>query len=182
MTHLRWAGPSSAKDIACATGIAAKSVTNSLCNLKALNKVESYGVHQWRAIGGVARLGDVQIGVPAVDALSPQGDGGEAERRDPEPEIPAVPMARKAADELSPIADDDAIALRVVAESLAAKAFWPKPARDELGLLARAEAVASDIEDLIGDACDRQLGHDLIKALTIANGAMHRAAHRLAQG
>lgn len=52
--------------------------------------------------------------------------------------------------------------------------------RTSLGLRDRVEAIASDIEDAIGDACDARLAHELIKALTVANGATQRALRQLA--
>ena len=52
--------------------------------------------------------------------------------------------------------------------------------RAPLGLRDRVEAIASDIEDAIGDACDARLAHELIKALTVANGATQRALRQLA--
>jgi hypothetical protein len=47
------------------------------------------------------------------------------------------------------------------------------------GLPERLTAITQDIEDALGDACDAQLPHDLIKALVVANGAAHRAARLL---
>lgn len=43
----------------------------------------------------------------------------------------------------------------------------------------RLAAILVDIEDALGDACDAQLPHELIKALVVANGAAHRAARLL---
>ena len=107
------------------------------------------------------------------ESLSLRGAAGHAVSRRAQPktakapavvvpaEIPQVPVARKAADELPGI---------------------PDLVRAPLGLLDRAEAVAVDIMELVEDACDQQLDHALIKALVTANGAMQRAARRLAQG
>lgn len=53
------------------------------------------------------------------------------------------------------------------------------PAIPAGGLPERLTAITQDIEDALGDACDAQLPHDLIKALVVANGAAHRAARLL---
>jgi hypothetical protein len=47
------------------------------------------------------------------------------------------------------------------------------------GLRDRVEAVLTDMEDVVGDACDLQLDHDTIKALVISLAAMQRAARKL---
>lgn len=57
----------------------------------------------------------------------------------------------------------------------------PRIVRSQLGLRDRLEAVVTDIEDAIGDACDAQVQHDVIKALTLANGATQRALRHLAE-
>lgn len=49
-----------------------------------------------------------------------------------------------------------------------------------LGLRERIDAIANDIDDAIGDACDAQLCHGLIKALVLAGGATHRALQKMA--
>jgi hypothetical protein len=54
------------------------------------------------------------------------------------------------------------------------------PERPRLGLVDRLQAVATDLEDAIGDACDGELPHEVIKALVLANGATQRALRRLA--
>lgn len=54
------------------------------------------------------------------------------------------------------------------------------PERTQLGLADRLQAVATDLEDAIGDACDSQAPHEVIKALVIANGATQRALRKLA--
>lgn len=43
----------------------------------------------------------------------------------------------------------------------------------------RIHAIASQLEDAIGDACDARLPHELIKPLVVASGAAHRAARAL---
>lgn len=45
-----------------------------------------------------------------------------------------------------------------------------------LNLAERLAAISTDIEDALGDACDARLGHDLIKHLVVANGAIARSA------
>lgn len=43
-------------------------------------------------------------------------------------------------------------------------------------LVERLASISVDIEDALGDACDAQLPHELIKGLVVANGAIARAA------
>lgn len=47
--------------------------------------------------------------------------------------------------------------------------------RAPCGLRDRLAAIVTDLEDAIGDACDAQAPHDLIKALVLANGSANRA-------
>lgn len=49
-----------------------------------------------------------------------------------------------------------------------------------LALCERLGAVVTDIEDAIGDACDAELPHAVIKALVLASGATQRALQQLA--
>ena len=49
-----------------------------------------------------------------------------------------------------------------------------------LGLSDRLAAIVADLEDAIGDACDGELPHPVIKALVVANGATQRALRSLA--
>lgn len=53
------------------------------------------------------------------------------------------------------------------------------PAMPPGALRERVASIAADLEDAIGDACDAGLSHGLIKALTAASGATHRAALEL---
>lgn len=52
-------------------------------------------------------------------------------------------------------------------------------AKDPVGLIERLAAISSDIEDAIGDACDEQLPHAVIKGLVVANGAIARSVRGL---
>lgn len=52
-------------------------------------------------------------------------------------------------------------------------------AKDPVGLIERLAAISSDIEDAIGDACDEQLPHGVIKGLVVANGAIARSVRSL---
>lgn len=58
-------------------------------------------------------------------------------------------------------------------------ALDPGAARDPIGLMERLAAISSDIEDAIGDACDEQFPHAVIKGLVIANGAIARSVREL---
>lgn len=49
-----------------------------------------------------------------------------------------------------------------------------------LGLRERLEAVATDLEDALGDACDFEIQHEVIKAIALATGATQRALRKLA--
>lgn len=55
----------------------------------------------------------------------------------------------------------------------------PKLPQADLGLRARLDAVCTDLEDLVADACDGQLPHALIKWLSTATGAAQRAARQM---
>lgn len=61
-----------------------------------------------------------------------------------------------------------------------ATASSPSPVSDPLSLRGRLETIAVDLEDAIGDACDTQLPHDVLKALAVASGAMQRVVRRFA--
>ena len=47
-------------------------------------------------------------------------------------------------------------------------------------LVERLAAIGVDIEDALGDACDAQLPHELIKGLVVANGAIARSLRAMA--
>lgn len=51
--------------------------------------------------------------------------------------------------------------------------------RNPMAMRERLAAIANDIEDALGDACDARLDHGLIKALVVANGAVQRGARAL---
>lgn len=112
------------------------------------------------------------------------------------PMLPAVRAAIRADRKLRNARTDAAAAAALVARAAPStepaqlvatpteRAIYDAAARDAappvFGLASRCHAVATDIEDLIGDACDRELPHTAIKALVTAQCAISRAALALA--
>lgn len=95
--------------------------------------------------------------------------------RDPKDE-PAVPPPKSAPAATPVDAAKGPDLLEVIG---VASAPFRQSAPATLGLRDRVSAIATDIEDAIGDACDAALPHDVIKALTVANGATQRALRAL---
>lgn len=95
---------------------------------------------------------------------------------DAEPSVAATPTPEPAAEPpLAEIAPAATSAVTPVPELPKA----PSPTAAPKALTDRVDAIATDLEDAIGDACDARLPHALIKVLTIASGAAHRAAREL---
>jgi hypothetical protein len=184
--------PLSRREIAARTAKTMCQANNLLTRIKAAGYADHNGAKplpEWAPTDNGRAFMLRAEGLP-LHSFSPPvpEDAPESQSNDianaPAASIPAVPMARKAADELAPIAPPPPASADVLATAVAIvhRSSFDDRVRDELGLHSRAEAVITDIEDLLGDACDGQLDHALIKALITANGAMQRAARRLAQG
>ena len=98
-----------------------------------------------------------------VDAFAEVGVlMGEPE--EPEAPLPAAMQVRPVDREQPPIDPPQEVVDRIVRPS---------------GLLDRIEVILTDLEDLVGDACDLRLDHETIKAIVLSQAALQRAARHL---
>lgn len=125
----------------------------------------------------------VEAGGPGPDSMSPTERGSSAAAGGPGPDSTSRPepasvdepsLARQVLDRLVGLAHRGMTADAVRRSTSTAEAV-SKP----LGLRDRVEAVLTDVEDLVGDACDLQLDHDTIKAMVVSLAALQRAARKL---